>query len=826
MSRTAVAPPQPAAPTSLPGYELLERIGVGGYGEVWKARGPGGLLKAVKIVYGRADDERAVRELRSLSRLAEISHPYLLSLERVEVVDGQLFIVAELAESNLRSRFESDRASGLAGIPRDELLRYLRESAEALDFLYDRLSLQHLDVKPDNLLLLGDHVKVADFGMVKSVNDHAQSLVGGLTPLYAAPEVFDGRPSRYSDQYSLAIVYYELATGKLPFAGATVAQLASQHLHATPDLSHLEPRDRFAVGKALTKDAGRRFPSCKHFIDRLLSQRSSPAVLPTASAPNQANGTPGAAGAAPAPLHDGRTIVVSTPETTCLAPPQFDAQNVQFRPTIFIGVGGLAGEVLGRLKQMLNDQWSDAAGVPSLSMLYLDTDVQAVNNALKPSSGAPLSQDEVLLLPLDSTKAYRDKPAGQAPSLSRRWIYNIPKSRRTEGLRALGRLAFIDNSGPVLDRLRWVFSTASDAESLAASGAKTGLNFSDYNPRVFVVSSVSGGTGGGMVIDVAYAVRQVLAEMGLSDEDVNGVLAIPSPATAGGARLAFANAHACLEELSYFSAPHNHYPGEPVCRLAGFQESAGPFASTYVVDWIPSDQSDAPGATPQQMAKYLFLSSASKASAFFDACRRGKASLPDAVAVQSFGVSSLGEAPSLIPPEFIGALCQAAIESWQGGVDANNTRAPVALSQLDRLVGEKPEAAPVDGYIARLVGSKLAELHVTVDAACGRLHEAVERRLNRRRQVYCRELVEEALRRDASRDLAECWSHVTSVIDRVVGVESQKSSDAQNFRSLGETLRDDGATIAESWGQQLAPWALSLVDEPSTRVDGARSAVA
>ena len=76
-----------------------------------------------------------------------------------------------------------------------------------------------LDIKPENLLLLADHVKVADFGLVKDVKQSSASLVGGMTPLYAAPEVFRGLPGRQSDQYSLAIVYQEMLTGRLPFVG-------------------------------------------------------------------------------------------------------------------------------------------------------------------------------------------------------------------------------------------------------------------------------------------------------------------------------------------------------------------------------------------------------------------------------------------------------------------------------------------------------------------------------------------------------------------------------------------------------------------------------
>ncbi len=91
-------------------------------------------------------------------------------------------------------------------------------------------SLQHLDIKPENLLILGGRVKVADFGLVKDIQDPSVSLVGGWTPVYAAPEVFKGHPSYRSDQYSLAIVFQELLTGVLPFSG----RQACAARHAAP----------------------------------------------------------------------------------------------------------------------------------------------------------------------------------------------------------------------------------------------------------------------------------------------------------------------------------------------------------------------------------------------------------------------------------------------------------------------------------------------------------------------------------------------------------------------------------------------------------------
>jgi serine/threonine protein kinase len=64
----------------IPGYRLVQRLGAGGFGEVWKVTAPGGLLKALKLVYGRMDESRADRELKALERVKVVRHPFVLSL--------------------------------------------------------------------------------------------------------------------------------------------------------------------------------------------------------------------------------------------------------------------------------------------------------------------------------------------------------------------------------------------------------------------------------------------------------------------------------------------------------------------------------------------------------------------------------------------------------------------------------------------------------------------------------------------------------------------------------------------------------------------------
>ncbi len=259
----------------VPGYRLLERVGVGGAGEVWSAEAPGGLRVALKIV--RLSGPLGQREMTNLRILRSIRHPNLLAYFGAWQADGRLIIGMELADRSLWDRLAEARREGLAGIPLSELLDALFETAKVIDFLNEPrhelagrsdVAIHHRDIKPQNIMLIGQGVKVADFGLSCLDDQHTTAQNLGLTFAYASPETFRNCPGSRSDQYSLGISYCQLRAGRLPFLGPPASVMLG-HLSGEPDLSALPEPERTVLGRALAKDPAGRWPDCKSFVRAL-----------------------------------------------------------------------------------------------------------------------------------------------------------------------------------------------------------------------------------------------------------------------------------------------------------------------------------------------------------------------------------------------------------------------------------------------------------------------------------------------------------------------------------------------------------------------------
>ncbi len=712
----------------------------------------GGLDKAIKFVYGQLGGKHAAEELKALNRVKEVRHPFLLSLERIEVVDNQLLVVTELADCSLKDRFEQCLLAGQPGIPRDELLMYMAEAADALDYLYRKFALQHLDIKPENLLLSGDHIKVADFGLVKDLAVSGVSLMAGLTPMYASPEAFDGRPSRWSDQYCLAIVYQQMLTGRLPFTGESIARLATQHLHSQPDLTLLSAADQPIIARALSKDPQRRFPNCRAMVDALRSGEASaetaatscdtPSSVPKACATVAlAPAAPGGAGdmsgtmvldvnPAAAAGSDTSTESVAVQslaaEAMYLPPIELTPGADALRPTLLIGVGGLGARTVLALRKRLQNRLGDLRNTPWLQTLLLDTDSECLADAASAAYDAPVAADDTLAIPLRPTQDYRSRSGQLLRWMSRRWIYNIPRTLRTEGLRPLGRLALVDNRDGVYSLLSQGLDRLTDAETLQRLAEFAGAAPVENTPRIMLIANASGGTGGGAALDVAQCIRRLLVERELTDAPIDCLLACGVSRDPRAAPLAMANSRACLVELNHYLL--HGVPGDTACGLPPLPPQTKVFRSVYLMRMNDPACPDQSGDAGESLVEYLYDDLATAVGGFLDRVRtdRGREAADGSAAIATAGASKLSREELRHVGAAARRLRATLLRHWTQGADMADSAASTVSAAMDETLDPQPADAPDRLWIHRCCADFALELDLEPEAMLAHVREAAE----------------------------------------------------------------------------------------------------
>ena len=864
----------------IPGYRLIERIGGGGFGEVWKCEAPGGLHKAIKFVFGELpgsggpratvdngsisqsgdifssrkedDNHRATQEYKALSRVKTVRHPYILSLERYDVIDGQLIIVMELADRNLWDRFKECRAQGLPGIPRDELLSYMAETAEALDLMNNQYQLQHLDIKPQNLFLVYQHVKVADFGLVKDLEGMQASVTGGVTPVYAAPETFDGWVSRFSDQYSLAIVYQELLTGQRPFVGANIRQLILQHLQAVPNVAPLPPGDQPAIAKALSKNPDDRHPTCADMVQLLRAASPSarrnkgrtpePAPQPSEMPPEQEVGTPGATqSAATASLRPGTggqaargAGTDSNPGMThplrCLegsvlqaeaaaarkAPPEVTGDGALF-PALVVGAGAVGMTVLQRLRENLHRRFGSMANAPHLRLLLLDTDPDVVRTATAGRPGAALSGNDVLLAPLNRPSYYlrpRDGKPGHAGWLNPKMLYRIPRSQVTTGVRALGRLAFCDNYRTIVRRLQMELDACLDPAGLQSAARQSGLGLRTSRPRVYVVANLAGGTGGGVFLDLAYTIRAMLRQMGYAQPDVVGLLLLP-PVDRCRTRVGpLGNACAALKELSYYASPKSLFKARYHEREAAVQDADPPFSRCFLLP-LPDEADETANRELVDLAgQYLYRDLCSPLGKAADLARAGLSAPPwpsRGLFYQTFGLYHLAWPRHALLQQAGRRLCHRLLQRW--------------MSKDSKPLRDAVQACVQEAWAKHDLGS---------EQMIGRLRDACQELLRKPPEDAFADVLEPLAKHCASPAGKKAPSPpdvtppdaaaVLAELEGLLGKPNDECTlDAPG--ALVRRLREASETLVDDWGQKLTEMSIRLIEEPQFRLAGAEEAI-
>jgi serine/threonine protein kinase len=276
---------------NLPGFRLSRMLGFGAFSEVWGAHSPDGTPLALKFLDRRTVDPEVIRgEQRVLEALREVSHPHIIGFYGVSAYGSYLVLRMERADGDLAGLHRTYREEFGTHVVRAHALELLGQVAEALDFLAGVAlpglcsagGLQHCDVKPANILLVGEQAKLGDFGLCAAVAARTHRSGWRGTPPYAAPELYHGMPSSRADQYSLAVTYCEVCEGSGVFRAGARDGPPGPDLPV--DLMKLPAREAPILARALQPRPATRWPSCKALIDALVAANAAPRTAARAAA--------------------------------------------------------------------------------------------------------------------------------------------------------------------------------------------------------------------------------------------------------------------------------------------------------------------------------------------------------------------------------------------------------------------------------------------------------------------------------------------------------------------------------------------------------------
>ena len=264
-------------------YRIVRIIGVGGMAVVFEAVDT--VMKrtvAVKMLKEEiAGDAQAVKRFINESRaVSMLSHPNIVSIYDVSVRDDLKYIVMERVDGITLKNYMNSRGP----LPPKEIMNYTAQILRALDHAHSK-GIIHRDIKPQNIMLLKNgKIKVADFGIAKLPNAETVTMTDKAigTVYYISPEQASGKKiDPRSDIYSLGVVMYEMATGKLPFVADSPVSVALMQVNNQPRppreiLPSVPPGVEAMILTAMEKDPDKRFQSASVMLHYVLRLREDP----------------------------------------------------------------------------------------------------------------------------------------------------------------------------------------------------------------------------------------------------------------------------------------------------------------------------------------------------------------------------------------------------------------------------------------------------------------------------------------------------------------------------------------------------------------------
>jgi serine/threonine protein kinase len=480
-------------------YRILDELGRGATGIVYRAQDPAiGRVIAIKTI--RLSDftdeaerdrlrERLFREAQSAGIL---SHPNIVTIYDIAEESGLAYIFMEFVDGPPLEKI----LNGPDPLDRDGVLSIFRQTAIALDYAHKK-GIVHRDIKPANILIHdGSLAKITDFGVAKILSQQmTQSGVMMGTPNYMSPEQVQGHAvDGRADQFSLAVIAYEILTGEKPFMADHLPSLLFRIVREDPLPPQrlnptLVPQVEVVLRKALSKNAGERFPSCAEFVEALgvacylnpnwqPLPRSSAQSMPTigGGAAIDHGGDHGGASAA-IPIPRPAEAVAPAPEMPPPRQPRLEEEAESGNPLLkslvwmLVGIGAVALVLFGAQKFLFN---RNAETPPAV----VDTKLETKKPPSEPARPAETSTPKPSPMgepktPVDTAQAAPapDKPPAETPRRETTTPVSAPKTGQGQTVQLLtdppGAQVTIDGNSDLTCKTPCMLPVATGRHSLS-----------------------------------------------------------------------------------------------------------------------------------------------------------------------------------------------------------------------------------------------------------------------------------------------------------------------------------------------------------------------
>ncbi len=245
------------------GLTIQRAVGRGGFGEVYFAVMDSGKQIALKYLRDNPDVE-----LRGIAHVMNLKSPHLISIFDVRRNEhGDPFVLMEYVSGpSLRDLLVAEPE----GLGPQKAAFFVNGIARGLSYLHER-GIVHRDMKPGNIFYDDGYVKIGDYGLSKhiAVSKHSGQTVSVGTVHYMAPEIGSGSYTKAIDIYALGVILYEMLTGRLPFTGASMAEVLMRHLRDNPDTSSVPEPFKSVIIRAMAKDPLARYQDVNEMVDAI-----------------------------------------------------------------------------------------------------------------------------------------------------------------------------------------------------------------------------------------------------------------------------------------------------------------------------------------------------------------------------------------------------------------------------------------------------------------------------------------------------------------------------------------------------------------------------